>query len=72
MMLKIRVKPRSPEQKIEKVGNDYIAKLKEEPRDNKANIELIKLLAKHFDVSTANVKLKKGFSSRNKIVEIVE
>lgn len=71
-MLKIKVKPGSSEQKIEKLGEEHVIKLKSEPRDNKANIELIKLIAKHFGVSTANVKLKKGFSSRKKIIEVVE
>lgn len=72
MLLKIKVKPRSSKQGIEKINGEYIIKLKSPPKDNKANIELIRLLSKHFNVSTADVKIKKGLSSRNKIVKIVE
>ena len=40
------------------------------PSENKANIALIKLLAKHFNTSSANVRIVKGLSSRNKTIEI--
>ncbi len=72
MMLKIKVKPRSREQKFEKSGDEYIISLKSEPRNNKANIELIKLLSRHFKIQSANIKIKKGKSSKNKIVEIID
>ncbi len=69
MKLKIRAKPNSKESKLEKTGETYTAYLKSPAKDNKANIELIKLLAKHFKTSSKNIKIKNP-SSRNKIVEI--
>lgn len=41
------------------------------PENGKANLELIKKLAKHFNVSSSNVKIISGFKSRRKIVEII-
>ena len=68
MKLHIKVKPNSSEQKIEKVDEDnYIVKLKSSPVDNKANLELTKLLKKYFG---KEIKIKSGFTSRNKIIEI--
>jgi len=67
MKIKVKVKPNSKEQSIEKKENCYLVKLKSPPKDNKANLELIKLLKKHFK---KEVKITSGFTSRNKIVEL--
>lgn len=64
--MKIKVKPSSGEQKIEEKNGIYIVKLRSAPENNKANIELLKFLKKHFKKS---FKIKSGFSSRDKIVE---
>ena len=40
------------------------------PVDNKANEELVELLAERFDVSKSKVRIKSGLSSRQKLVEI--
>ena len=40
------------------------------PEKGKANGELIRKLAKRFDISSSNVKIVSGFKSRRKIVEI--
>lgn len=40
------------------------------PIDGKANRELIKILANYFQTSKANITLKAGFTSRQKIVDI--
>lgn len=72
MIIKVKVKPNSNENKIEKVDdNEYNADITEKAEDNKANIELIKLLSKHFNISHKNIKIKNP-KSRNKIVEIIK
>jgi uncharacterized protein len=68
MILKIKVKPNSKESSFDKETNS--ACLKSSPENNKANIELIKLLAKHFKVSSSRVKIVRGLTSREKVVEI--
>jgi uncharacterized protein (TIGR00251 family) len=67
MIIKVKVKPNSSEQSVEKVGEEYVVKLKSLPEDGKANLELVKLLKKYFGFE---VKIKSGFNSRRKILEV--
>jgi len=46
-------------------------KLKAPPVDNAANEELIKFLAKYYQVNKNKVEIKKGLKSRYKVVEIL-
>jgi len=69
MKIKIKVKPNSGEQSVEKKRDELFVKLKSSPENNKANLELIKILKKYFG---KDVKIKSGFMSRKKIVEIFE
>lgn len=71
MIIHVKVKTRSSERKIENFGNDrYLVYLKEEPEHNKANIELINLLAKYFSTPFADIKIKTGLTSNEKMIEI--
>lgn len=70
MIINVNVKPNSGEQSIEKNGTGYSVRLKSPPKDGKANTELIKLLKRHFNAK--EVKIKSGFTSRKKTVEIIE
>lgn len=67
MIIKIKVKPNSGKQEVVKEGENYVAYLKSVPEERKANIELLKLLKKYFN---RKIKIKSGFTSRNKIIEI--
>jgi len=68
MIIEVKVRPNSKEQEIVKISeNEYKISLKEKAEDNKANIELLKLLKRQFD---KEVRIVKGLKSRNKIVEI--
>ena len=67
MIIKIKARPNSKKQEIKEENGIYIVKLKSSPENNKANIELIKLLKKYFNKS---LKIKSGFKGRNKTVEI--
>ncbi len=51
-------------------GNRIVAGLVSRPERGKANLELVKKLAKHFDVSSSQVRIISGLKSRKKIVEI--
>jgi len=51
-------------------GEEYIVSLKSVPEDNKANIELLKLLKKYFKVEVDDIKIIKGKTSKNKLVRI--
>ena len=68
-MIKIKVKPNSGKQSIEKKGEIYLINVKSPAENNKANIEVIKILERYFKKS---VKIKSGLTSRNKIIEIIK
>lgn len=55
---------------IEVNGNEITIGVKSKPVDGQANKEIIKKLAKHFGVSSANIAIRSGHRSRDKIVEI--
>ncbi|MEK6842228.1 MAG: DUF167 domain-containing protein [Nanoarchaeota archaeon] len=68
MKIKIRIHPNSSQEKIRKNNEDnYEIWIKEKPVDNKANIQVVKMLKKYFG---KNIMIKSDFTSRNKIVEV--
>ncbi|MCS7385017.1 MAG: DUF167 domain-containing protein, partial [archaeon GB-1867-097] len=46
--------------------------LTSKPEKGKANLELVKKLAKHFKVSPSQIRIVVGLKSRRKIVEITD
>ena len=67
MIIKIKVKPNSGKQEILNDNGNYIAYLKSAPENNKANLELLKLLKKHFNKPA---RIKTGLTSKNKVIEV--
>ncbi|MEM3608892.1 MAG: DUF167 domain-containing protein [Candidatus Bathyarchaeia archaeon] len=51
-------------------GNKIVVGLTSKPERGKANLELIKKLAKHFNVPSTQVKIIAGLKSKRKIVEV--
>lgn len=51
-------------------GEEIEIGIKSEPKHGRANRELAKKLAMHFDVPVQNVKIVSGHTSRRKLVEI--
>jgi uncharacterized protein (TIGR00251 family) len=72
MKIQVKVKPNSRTEKVSQEGNSLIVKVKEPPKEGKANQAVIKLLAEHFSVSQSQIRILSGFRSRNKIAEVVE
>ena len=70
MIINVAVKPGSAEQEISKTDDrTFVIRLKSRAENNKANIELVKLLAKYFNTQQKNILIAKGKKSRKKIVE---
>ncbi len=67
MKLNVKVHPNSSQEKIEETLLGLEVWIKEKPIDGKANDSLIKILKKYLG---KEVKIKSGFSSRNKIIEV--
>lgn len=69
MKIKIKVKPSSGREEVEKVTDyEYKVYLKKPAQDGKANEELLKLLKKCFG---KKCKIVRGVRSRDKVVEIM-
>ncbi|MCK4403355.1 MAG: DUF167 domain-containing protein [Dehalococcoidia bacterium] len=71
MKIHVKVKPNSRIEEVSQEGDKFVVKVKEPPKEGKANQAVIKLLAKHFGVSQSQVKILSGFKSKNKVIEIV-
>ncbi|MEK6856283.1 MAG: DUF167 domain-containing protein [Nanoarchaeota archaeon] len=69
MIIFVKVKPNSKENKLVKKGEEYTAYISEPADKGKANNALIRLLAKEFGVGKSDIKIKTPIS-RRKIVEI--
>lgn len=68
MILEVKVKTNSKSQEVLTKGqNKYLVYLKNSPEDNKANLELIKLLKKKFN---REIKILRGKTSKNKIIKV--
>lgn len=71
MQKRVKVKPNSKQQSIkEETNGSFTIHLKSPPVDGKANEELIKILAKKFDLPKSKIRIKSGLSSRQKLIEI--
>jgi len=72
MKIQVKVKPSSKTEEISQEGDSFIVKVKEPPKEGKANQAVIKLLAEHFDVPQSQLRILSGFRSRNKVIEVAE
>ena len=73
MIIKVKVLPGSKKSHIEKIGEDkFVLNVKKKPIEGEANIEAIEMLKEHFKISKSQIRLIRGFKTRNKIFEIIE
>jgi len=72
MKIQVKVKPSSRTAELSEEGDIFIVKVKEPPKEGKANQAVIKLLAEHFGVPQSQIKILSGFRNRNKIIEVNE
>ena len=70
MKILVMVTPNSRVEEVTRETDRYLVKVKEPPREGKANQSVIRLLASHFRVSQNYVRILKGQTSKIKIVEI--
>ena len=71
LTLKIKVKPcAKTESLVAAEDGIWIASVKAQPVDGKANAALLALVARHFAVARSAVQLKSGAGSRFKLVQV--
>lgn len=71
MIINVRVIPRAKFNRVE-VQPDGLVRVHTTtaPTDGKATIDVIKMLAQHYDVPKSSIKLIRGQTSRDKVFEI--
>ena len=70
MKIHVKVKSNSKTEEVSQESDNFIVKVKEPPKEGRANRAVVKLLAEHFGVSQSQVRILSGFSSKNKVVEV--
>lgn len=72
MKIFVKAKPSAYEEKVEKIDDSHYLVCVTEPAQNGlANRGIARVLAEYFKVSQSRVVIKKGFTSKNKIIEII-
>jgi len=70
--INVKARPNSREEKVEKISNtEFVVSVKEPPVQGKANRAIINALAVYFGIASARIKIVSGYTSRNKVVEIL-
>ena len=72
MKIQVKVKPNSKTEGLSQEGDSFIVKVKEPPKEGKANQAVIKLLAEHFGIPRSQVRILSGFRSKNKVIEVAK
>lgn len=71
MLIRVKVQTRSSIEKIEEVGLDeYKIWVTVPPADNQANEAAIDLLADYFNTPPSKIRIKSGYKSSHKLIEI--
>ena len=71
MKINVKAKPVAKEEKVVQIDEtNFNVSVKEPPVQGRANMAIVKALASYFGVSTFQVKLISGFSSKQKVLEI--
>ncbi len=72
MYIKIKVISKAHENSVKKgIDNIYIVRTTSVPKRGKANKMVQKLLADYLGVAKNNIKIIKGKTSKNKIIEVI-
>ena len=69
--INLRVIPRARQNKIEIDSNGvYRVHITAAPVDGAANVAVVRMMSEYFDVPKSQIKIARGETSRDKIIEI--
>jgi uncharacterized protein YggU (UPF0235/DUF167 family) len=72
MLIKVKAKPRSKEEYVKKLGEDfYEVAVKEAPEKGRANARIVELLSIYLGVKKDRIKLVAGETSKSKLFQIL-
>ena len=66
----LHVKVRVGRGKLNRNGDNLTIFTEEPMKNNRANYDIIKQVANNFHVNTEQVRILRGFTSRNKLIEL--
>jgi len=72
MNITVMVKANAKKDEVKFENDLYYVHTKSPSKEGKANISVVYLLSQYLKIPKENVKMKMGFKSRKKIVEISE
>ena len=67
---RVRVIPNSKTEEVATEGDWFLVRVKEPPKEGRANQAVIRLLAQHLSVSRDSVRISSGLKSRNKVIDV--
>lgn len=71
MKIRVKVKPGAKKEGVRSLGRDLLeVRVSAPPERGKANERLIDLLSEHFKVRKSAIRILKGETSREKLLEI--
>ena len=70
MKISVRVVPNSKHEEVVRDGDYFVVRVKEPPKEGKANKAVIEALARHFKVPQSSVSISSGFKGKDKVIEI--
>ena len=71
MKVKIKVIPNSKTEEVTREDDWFLVRVKEPPKEGKANKAVIRVLAHYFSVPQDSIMISSGFRSRNKVIEVL-
>ncbi len=71
MKIFVKVKTGAKEEKLIPVNEkNYLASVKAEPIDGRANDDVVRLLGKYFNIPPSTIRIVHGEGAREKIIEV--
>ena len=70
MLFYVKIKPNQRFDRLEKIGNDYVIKLKAPAIDGMANDHLVEYLSEILDLPKSKIIIRKGHVTRFKCLEL--
>ena len=71
MNIRVKVQARSSQEKIEEIDVDeYKIWVTSPPAENRANEDVIEILADYFNTAPSNIRIRSGHKSSHKLIEI--
>lgn len=70
MKIQVKVTPNSKTEEVKQEGDILLVRVKEPPKEGRANVAVVKAVAKHYGVPASSVTVVRGHTSRKKVLEI--